>query len=138
MARYVDTDNKITNNGTDFSSSIAAVTLALTAEEVETTSFSTQWRSRISGLKDATVTLDFHQDFGAAAVDATLYPLLGSQATVTVQPTSGSTAATNPVFSGVFLVTEYTPFENSVGDLATLSVTWPLASGSGITRGTGA
>lgn len=138
MARYVATDNKITINGTDFSSSIAAVTLALTAEEVETTSFSTQWRSRISGLKDATVTLDFHQDFGAAAVDATLYPLLGSQATVTVQPTSGSTAATNPVFSGVFLVTEYTPFENSVGDLATLSVTWPLASGSGITRGTGA
>jgi len=138
LARYVATDNKITINGTDFSSSIAAVTLALTAEEVETTSFSTQWRSRISGLKDATVTLDFHQDFGAAAVDATLYPLLGSQATVTVQPTSGSTAATNPVFSGVFLVTEYTPFENSVGDLATLSVTWPLASGSGITRGTGA
>ena len=114
------------------------MTLALTAEEVETTSFSTQWRSRISGLKDATVTLDFHQDFGAASVDATLYPLLGSQATVTVQPTSGGTTATNPVFSGVFLVTEYTPFENSVGDLATLSVTWPLASGSGITRGTGA
>lgn len=138
MARYVATDNKITINGTDFSSSIAAVTLALTAEEVETTSFSTQWRSRISGLKDATVTLDFHQDFGAASVDATLYPLLGSQATVTVQPTSGGTTATNPVFSGVFLVTEYTPFENSVGDLATLSVTWPLASGSGITRGTGA
>jgi predicted secreted protein len=138
LARYVATDNKITINGTDFSSSIAAVTLALTAEEVETTSFSTQWRSRISGLKDATVTLDFHQDFGAASVDATLYPLLGSQATVTVQPTSGGTTSTNPVFSGVFLVTEYTPFENSVGDLATLSVTWPLASGSGITRGTGA
>jgi len=35
------------------------------------------------------------------------------------------------------LVTEYSPFASSVGDLATFSVTWPLASGD-ITRGTSA
>lgn len=136
MARYVATDNNITINGTDFSSSIAAVTLNTTAEEVETSSFGNDWRSRVAGLKDASITLDFHQDFGASAVDATLWPLLGSNATVVVKPTSDATGATNPEFSGVFLVTEYNPFENSVGDLATLSISWPLASGSGISRGT--
>lgn len=136
MARYVATDNTITINGTDFSSSIAAVTLNLTAEEVETSSFGNDWRSRVAGLKDASVTIDFHQDFGASAVDATLYPLFGSNATVVVKPTSGSVGATNPSFTGVFLVSQYNPFENTVGDLSTLSVTWPLASGSGITRGT--
>lgn len=136
MARYVATDNNITINGSDFSGSIAAVTLNTTAEEVETSSFGNDWRSRVAGLKDASITLDFHQDFGAAAVDATLWPLLGSQATVVVKATSDSTGTGNPAFSGVFLVTEYNPFENSVGDLATLSVTWPLASGSGITRAT--
>lgn len=136
MARYVATDNNITINGSDFSSSIAAVTLNTTAEEVETSSFGNDWRSRVAGLKDASITLDFHQDFGASSVDATLWPLLGSNATVVVKPTSDATSATNPAFSGVFLVTEYNPMENSVGDLATLSISWPLASGSGITRGT--
>ena len=136
MARYVATDNNITINGSDFSSSIAAVTLNTTAEEVETSSFGNDWRSRVAGLKDASITLDFHQDFGASAVDATLWPLLGSNATVVVKPTSDATGATNPAFSVVFVVTEYKPFENSVGDLATLSISWPLASGSGITRGT--
>jgi hypothetical protein len=33
------------------------------------------------------------------------------------------------------LCTEYSPMSSSIGDLATLSVSWPLASGT-ITRGT--
>jgi len=68
-------------------------------------------------------------------VDATLFPLLGSNATVTVIPNGTVVSATNPSYSGVFLVTEYQPFASSVGDLATLSVTWPLADGV-VTRGT--
>lgn len=134
MARYVATDNQILINDVDFSSSIAAVTLALTADEVETTSFSGSFRSRIGGLKDATVTLDFHQDFGANAVDATLFPLLGTAVTIRVTPTSEAISETNPGFEGDFLCTEYSPFENSVGDLATLSISWPLADNAGVTR----
>ena len=136
MAKFVATDYAVTINGTDFSTSIAALTFDITAEEQDTTSFGRTYRTRIGGLKDASLTLDFHQDFAAASVDATLFPLLGSFATVVAKPTSGTATATNPSYNGVFLVTEYQPYASSVGDLATLSVTWPAAGTAGITRGT--
>jgi hypothetical protein len=136
MAKFVATDYAVTINGTDFSTSIAALTFDINAEEQETTSFGRTYRTRIGGLKDASVTMDFHQDFGAASIDVTLFPLLGSYATVVAKPTSGSVTATNPSYTGIFLVTEYQPYASSVGDLATLSVTWPTAGTAGITRGT--
>lgn len=135
MAKFVATDYNVTINGANFSNDLAAVTLDITAEEQETTAFGSTFRSRVGGLKDASITLDFHQDFGAASVDATLWPLLGTNATVVIKPTSGTVTATNPTYTGVFLVTEYQPYASSVGDLATLSVSWPLASGS-VTRAT--
>ena len=138
MAKFVATDYDITINGDNFSSSLAAATLDITAEEQDVTAFGSDYRTRIGGLKDASLSLDFHQDFGAAAVDATLFPLLGSIATVTIKPTSGSVSATNPSYSGEFLCTAYQPYASSVGDLATLSVSWPVAGTAGITRGTGA
>lgn len=137
MARFVATDYNITINGTDFSDSIAAVSMDITSEESDVTAFGgSGYRSRIGGLKDASITVDFHQDFGAAAVDATLFPLLGSNATVVVKPTSSSVSATNPSYTGEFLVSQYTPFASTVGDLATLSVSWNLAGTAGIVRGT--
>jgi hypothetical protein len=135
VAKFVATNYNIKINGADFSSALAAVSFDISAAEQETTAFGNTFVQRVSGLKDASVSLDFHQDFGAAAVDATLFPLLGSQATVTVIPAGSVVSATNPSYSGVFLVTEYSPFASSVGDLATLSISMPLADGV-ITRGT--
>jgi hypothetical protein len=136
MAKFVATDVKTTINGTDFSSFLAAVTLDIKADEVETTSFGRTFRTRIGGLKDGSIKLDFHQDFGASAVDTTLWPLLGQQATVVVTPTSTAVSATNPSYTGVFLVSQYSPIASSVGDLATFSVSWNAAGTAGITRGT--
>jgi len=136
MAVFVATDYKVTVNGTNFSDHLAAVTLDISTDEVETTSFGATFRTRVGGLKDASLQLDFHQDFGASSVDATLFPLLGTNATVVITPTSGSVSATNPSYSGVYLVSSYSPVASSVGDLATLSVTWPVAGTAGITRAT--
>jgi hypothetical protein len=74
------------------------------------------------------------QDFGASSVDATLYPLINTAATVVITPTSGTVTATNPSYTAVCLVNQYSPFASSVGDIATLSVTWPV-SGT-VTRAT--
>jgi hypothetical protein len=111
-----------------------AVTLDITAEEQDTTSFGKTFRERVGGLKDASVSLDFHQDFGATAVDATLYPLIGGTVGIVIKPTAGSVTSTNPTYSFTALVTQYQPFASSVGDLATLSVSWPV-TGS-VARGT--
>jgi hypothetical protein len=129
LAKFVATDFDISINSTPLSGNIAAATINTTAAEVEITAFGNTHNQRVSGLKDASVTLDFHQDFGAGSVHATLEPLLGSYATVTIKPTAGSVSATNPAVTLVALCTEYNPIEASIGDLATFSVTWPLGTG---------
>ena len=134
MAKFVALDYKTTINGTDFSSSIAQVNLELSSDEVETTAFGSTFRTRVGGLKTGTLQLDFHQDFGSGSIDSVLFPLLNSLATVVITPTSGSVSATNPSYTALCLVNSYTPFASSVGDLATLSVSWPT-SGT-VTRGT--
>jgi len=126
MAKFVANDYNITINGDDFSTSLASVDLSIESDDVETTAFGGEWRTRVGGLKSASLTLEFHQDFGASSVDATLYPLLNTIATVVIKPTSGTVDATNPTYTAECLVNSYQPFASSVGDLASLSVTWPV------------
>jgi hypothetical protein len=127
MAKFYARDYKITVGTANLSEDIASVTLDITADEVETTAFGSTYRTRIGGLKDASVSLDFHQDFGAGSVDALLFPLMGSTVAVKIAPTSGTVTATNPEYRFTALVTQYQPFAGAVGDLATLSVTWPVS-----------
>lgn len=134
MAKFAATDYKVTVNGTNLSTSLNSVELSLESDDLETTAFGSDSRTRIGGLKTGSVTLSFLQDFGAGAVDATLYPLLNTLATVVIVPTSGTVTSTNPSYTAVALVNQYMPFASSVGDIATLSVTWPT-SGS-VVRGT--
>ena len=136
MAKFYAQDYKVTIGTTVLSDDIASVTLDITADEVETTAFGSSYRTRIGGLKDASVSFDFHQDFGAGSVDSLLFPLMGSTVAVKIAPTSGTVTATNPEYRFTALVTQYQPFANSVGDLASLSVTWPV-SGE-VVRGTAA
>ena len=125
MAKYAAVDHSITINGASFSTALQSVELMVEAAELETTGFGGTYRERIAGLKTGSITLNFFQDFAAAAVDATIWPLLGSNATVVVKATSSATGTANPAFTAVCLVTQYTPFSTSVGDIATVSVTWP-------------
>ena len=127
MAFFAATDYAVTINGTNFSSSLNSVELAQEADDLETTAFGSTWRTRIGGLKQASLTLNFMQDFAAGSVDATLNPLLGSIATVVIKPTSSAVGTTNPSYTMTALVTQYNPFASSVGDVATLSVTWPVS-----------
>ena len=127
MAKFYAQDYKITINGTTLSNSISSVEVSLEADELETTAFGDGWRTKIAGLKQGSVKLDFFQDYGASAVEATLYPLLGQIATVVVQSNSGTVSATAPSYSIPALVTQHTPISGAIGDIATFSVTFPTA-----------
>ena len=134
MPKFAATDFNVLINGTNFSTNLNSVELTLSADDLETTAFGGEWRTRIAGLKSGSITLNFMQDFGAGSVDATLYPIFGSNATVVIKPTSATVSSTNPAYTAVALVTAYSPYSSSVGDIATLSVTWPT-SGT-VTRAT--
>jgi hypothetical protein len=109
------------------SSNCAQVTINLTAEDVDTTNFgSLGWKERTPGLKDGSVSFEWQQDYAAAAIDATFFPLLGTQVAFEVRPaSSAAVGSANPKYSGTLLVTEYSPVDSAVGDLATFSTTWP-------------
>lgn len=136
MARIVLTNVAVTINSVDLSDRIANVSLSQSFAEVETTAFGDTARTRVAGLGDNSVSLDFHQDFAAAEVEATIAPLVGSTTTITIKPASGAVSATNPSYTFTALVTEWTPINGAVGDLATASVTWPISGA--ITKSTGA
>lgn len=127
MARIVLTDAKVTVNGVNLSDHIASVSLSTTNDVIETSAFnSTAAKTRVAGLQDNSVTLEFHQDFAAANVEATIYPLLGTTTTIVVSPTS-TVSATSPSYSFTALVSEWTPLNGGVGELATASVTWNIS-----------
>jgi len=127
MAALVLTNAYITINSVNLSDHIASVTLTTADDVIETTAFGSTARTRVAGLGDNSVALEFHQDYATSNVEATIYPLLGSTTTVVVKPNGSSTAATNPSYTFTTLVSEWTPLNGAVGELATASVTWPIS-----------
>lgn len=127
MARLVLTNAFISVGGVDLSDLVASVTLSSTFDIVETTAFSsTVAKARVAGLVDNSVSLEFHQDYATGEVEQTIYPLLGTVATVIVKPNGATTSATNPSYTASAVISEWTPLNGSVGELATASVTWPV------------
>ena len=128
MAKYVVTATDVTLNGTDISSACARAELVINSAEVETTDFgSNGWTEVIGGLKSGSVTLDFHNDFGAGGVSALFQDLVGTIGTVTLTPNGTAVSATNPKYTAEVLVFSFTPVSGAVGDLATFSVTFPTS-----------
>lgn len=128
MARIVLTNAYVTINSVDVSDHVASVTLNSSIDVVETTAFSsTAARTRIGGLADNSITLEFHQDYASGSIEATVYPLLGSTTSVVVKPNGSATSTTNPSYTSTVLVSEWTPLNGAVGELATASVTWPVS-----------
>lgn len=128
MARIVLTNALVTVNAVDLSDYVASVTLNSSIDVVETTAFSsTAARTRIGGLADNSISLEFHQDYASGEVEATIYPLLGTVTTVTVKPVNAATSATNPLYTASALVSEWTPLNGAVGELATAQVSWPVS-----------
>jgi hypothetical protein len=129
LAKYVVTGNKVTINGTDLSSSIARAELSINVADVDTTDFgSNGYTELIGGLKSGSVSIDFHQDYAAASVEATIFPLLGTIATAVIIAGNGTAASsTTPAYTATLLVNNWNPVSGAVGDLSTVSVTWPTS-----------
>jgi IMP cyclohydrolase len=129
MARIVLTNAFVTINAVNLSDHIASITLTTTDDVIETTAFGTSARTRVGGLADNSVAFEFHQDYAASSVEATINgspSLVGTVTAVVVKPNGTTTAADNPAYSFNCLISEWTPLNGAVGELATASVTWPI------------
>ena len=135
MARIVLTDVSVVFGASDdLSDHINSITLNSTYDVLEITNFAAgavggynaASKERIAGLADNSVAFEFHQDFAASEVDAVLSAALGSTLAVKVKPTTGAISASNPEYQFNILVSEYPMLAGAVGELATVSVTFPI------------
>lgn len=127
MARIVLTNASITFASTDISSYVSSVTLSTSLDVVDTTSFGNTSRTRVAGLADNQITLEFFQDFASGTLESVVFPLIGTSSAMIVKPVAGSTTTVNPQYAFNALVVEWQPLSGAVGELATASVTWPIS-----------
>ena len=127
MARIVLTNASVTFASTDISSYISSITLSTSLDIIDTSSFGNTARTRLAGLADNQVSIEFFQDFASGALESIIYPTIGTSAAMVVKPVAGSTTATNPSYSFNALVSEWQPLSGAVGELSTASVTWPIS-----------
>lgn len=127
MARLVLNNAYVVFGTNDLSDHISSISLQTSYDIVETTSFGNTAKTRVAGLQDNSVTFEFHQDFATSSVEQVIYPLLGTAVTCTVKPVNTTVSATNPSYAFSVLISEWTPLNGGVGELATASVTWPIS-----------
>jgi hypothetical protein len=80
----------------------------------------------VAGLADNSVAFEFNQDYAAGALEAVINgttSTVGTAVSITVRPVAGS----SPAYSFSALISEWTPLNGAVGELATTSVTWPIS-----------
>lgn len=127
MSHLVLTDAFVSVNGVDLSAHLRAVTVNYQSELQDDTVMGLTTRIRLGGLLDWSMEFEFAQDFASSQVDATLFALVGVTTTLIARATSAAKSATNPDYTGTGILESYPPLGNSVGELATTSVTFQSA-----------
>jgi hypothetical protein len=134
MAQIVLTDVAVTINSVDLASRATNVVINYEKEAVEVTAFGDSNRKFISGLGNITVDVELQQDFEASNVEATVFPIVGTQTTIVFKPTSGAVSATNPSYTiADTYLAAHTPLNGTIGELSITSLSF---QGGALTKAT--
>jgi len=131
MATFLGNGAQVTVNSVDLSTYVSSVTINQEFDQLEVTAMGDTGHKYIAGLENSSISIDFNADFATSKVNQTINGstagngLVGATTTVTIKPGAGSTSATNPLYTATVLVTQW-PQVYNVGELATVSVTWPV------------
>ena len=126
MTAIIITNGFVTVGGTDISAHVTSIELPFDRDEKEVTAMGDTSKTRIKGLKDGSIRLNFNLDAGRV-VDALFWTEFLSDAVtaVVVRADGGVVGATNPQYGGDVMVTEFAPVNGTVGDTHAGSITWP-------------
>lgn len=126
----------VTINAVDLSDHFTKVTIASAFDDVDLTTFGSNYKVHGQGLGDATITLSAIQDLAVGELDATLWPLSQSGATfpILVRATSAARSTSNPEWSLTGILLNYNPLDAQIGAASTTDITIPNASQTGLQR----
>jgi hypothetical protein len=136
MAKYIIDDPVVTIDGDDHSDHFSSVTIEAEFERVSVTAFGADFNEYLSGLGEATITLEAYQDHATNELDQNMWPIFVNKNSVeiTVRPTSAAVSSQNPEYSMTGVLTTYAPIAGAKGEASTTTLTFANASQTGITR----
>ena len=128
MAKHVLKDAWVSVNSVDLSDHVRSVTINMDADLQDVKAMGAVGADWAAGLRNDSIELTLYQDFDAAKVDATLFPLFdGGSAFVIAAAASGTAiSSTNPKYSGTVLMGSYQPLAGEVGAANITSITFPV------------
>ena len=111
----------------NLSSYVTSASVSMTAAEVTTTAMGQGGVTRVGGLRDDSISVDFNTSYGTSSVESLLSDLVGVSTASIVVYTEGTVASTaNPAYSAIVMIPEFSPLDASVGELSTSSVTFAV------------
>ncbi|MBK3625917.1 hypothetical protein JHN59_13900 [Streptomyces sp. MBT49] len=102
--------------------------IAVEVEDKDVTTYaSLGWKEVLGGLKSGELGCEFLNDFAATQLDSIMWPLLGLVVPFEVRADQAAVGTSNPKYTGSILIKQWNPLEGSVGDEATVGVTFPTS-----------
>jgi hypothetical protein len=112
----------------DLSEYARKIELTTEVEEKDVTNYaSLGWKELLGGIKSGELGLEFLQDVAATELDSIMWPLLGTVVAFQTRLDNAAVSTSNPEYSGSVLVKGWNPIEGSVGDEASVSVSYPTS-----------
>lgn len=134
MAKIVLTNARVEFEGVDFSDFVSSITLSTVHDILDVTPVQegTIYKEVIAGVGTNTVSFEFYQDFADNSLEEFFNNVgtatrVGTKVSCKVKPLNTFTSASNPEYQFEALVSEWTPINAAVGQLSTISVSWPIS-----------
>jgi len=117
-------------NSVDLSAQCKEINVTYDAEELDKAASGDGTKITHPGLKNWRITAKLFQKFGAGQVDATLFPLVGSETAFPVEVRLDTAVAggTNPKLTGSGYLFKYPPFAAAHGQIAMVDIEIGAAS----------
>ena len=117
MATVVVTNGRVLVGSTNISTAVNRAVWEYGAAAIRETAFGDTTEIMKGGLKSWSLTLEGNQDYITGSVNAVFFSNVGNTISCITRQDDASIAVTNPEFSGVGLLTEYTPATLVEGEL---------------------
>lgn len=133
MPRLVLTNAYVLFASNDISQYVTSINLSSSVDVIETTGLGSSARTRVGGLFDNQLTVEFNQDFADNALEELINgtslatSTVGTSVAMEIRPVNGAVSASNPKYTFNALIAEWQPLSGAVGELVTASVTWPIS-----------
>jgi len=132
MSKLVLTNAYVAIGGVDISEFVTGISISTSYDIFETTQIDDFSKKYVPGLAENKINIDFLQDFDPTdglekIINNTVGSLLGTVQSMEIRPLNAGVSSSNPKYTFLVVVSEWTSISASIGELSTVSVNWPIS-----------